>query len=313
MNYTATTSPKAAKKGICGTCLRSINLTRAGLIRGHGPRCPGSGFPPRVEAYNYTTKPAAESTTVNNSKSTSPVSATAAIPPEQLLQQHRAPTLNHVPTGARAAARDCLAVILAASQADPEDQAAWFKLNFFAIFCFAKRAKLEEENASLAQLVRNRIAFFTASNTEDILSSLASRQNFRRESRFFREKPDKAYAEEQVRKLVSFKLSEGDVKGAARLASSSQRLTPFSPETTAALQELHPPEPSDIRPLTEPLPATEFRHRLAWSHLKRAIISFAPTSAAGPDGLRPTHLRELCGNLDAADFPFHVRLLEFSN
>src|SRR5208282_1509507 len=36
----------ARRYGQCTRCLRAISLTTAGLLRAHGPKCPGSGQPP---------------------------------------------------------------------------------------------------------------------------------------------------------------------------------------------------------------------------------------------------------------------------
>ena len=92
---------------------------------------------------------------------------------------------------------------------------------------------------------------------------------------------------------VSAKLEEGDFKGAVRLASSDDTLAPMNDATFQALQEKHsPPHPdTSIPSITELQP----QHTIivAVEKVARAIQSFPTSSAGGPDGLRPQHLKDM--------------------
>ena len=99
--------------------------------------------------------------------------------------------------------------------------------------------------------------------------------------------------EDALRRRVNIKFMEGDIRGAVREVCSSNGLAPFSPETLTALQEKHPPAPAN---LNLPLPPEEGIHQprtASRRDISKAINSFKPGSAAGPDGLRPGHLKQL--------------------
>jgi len=90
-------------------------------------------------------------------------------------------------------------------------------------------------------------------------------------------------------KLVVRKVSEGDIRGAIRVLSSSDTLSSFTIDTRDALQKKHPPGshlsiPSvpNVRPLT-----------VTSEQVSRSISRFNQGSASGPDGLSPRHLKEL--------------------
>ena len=85
------------------------------------------------------------------------------------------------------------------------------------------------------------------------------------------------------------KLADGDVTGAVRWLSSDASLAPCNLETHSALCNKHPPSPSDLN--LPPAP----EGTLEPLTLSREVIekAFNPSSAAGPDRLRPQHLKEL--------------------
>ena len=96
---------------------------------------------------------------------------------------------------------------------------------------------------------------------------------------------------------VESKLSEGDIKGAARLLFSSDVVAPYSPETLAALESKHPaprddlsfPDPPDH---PDPLVRDSF-FQISAPLLIAAVSSFRSGSAGGLDGLTPQHLKDL--------------------
>jgi hypothetical protein len=90
---------------------------------------------------------------------------------------------------------------------------------------------------------------------------------------------------------VSNKLEEGDFKGAARIASSDESFAAVNEATLKKLREKHPPAYTDsVYPQFQVPQATV---EITPSVIKRAIYSFPTGSAAGPDGLRPQHLKDL--------------------
>ena len=102
-------------------------------------------------------------------------------------------------------------------------------------------------------------------------------------------------------KRVTSKLEEGDFRGAVRLASSDDRLAPFTQPTFEALQAKHPPpHPDTIIP--QP-PSSQSSLQIEPSAVTHAIRSFPAGSAGGPDLLRPQHLKDLlqvAGDEDSA-------------
>ena len=94
---------------------------------------------------------------------------------------------------------------------------------------------------------------------------------------------------------VSAKLEEGDFCGAIWLVCSEDSIAPQSEEVYTALKQIHlaphpttciPPGIDDDEYL--PMGATE-------DEIAKAIYSFPSSSAGGPDGLRPRHLKDLTG------------------
>ena len=105
---------------------------------------------------------------------------------------------------------------------------------------------------------------------------------------------------------VSSKIEEGDIRGAVRIASSSDTLAPYDDVTVAALHQLHPSRnylfDQDIsltgrtstgtisEPDHSPLPL-----KVSSSDIVDAIKSFPAGSSCGLDGLKPQHLKDMTG------------------
>lgn len=93
-------------------------------------------------------------------------------------------------------------------------------------------------------------------------------------------------------KSIENKISDGDLKGAARLLFSNDVLSPDNPNTLAALLTKHPPAPSTPY-FFDPPTAIESCLQIKNTDVFNAIISFKTGSAAGLDGLSPQHLKDL--------------------
>ena len=90
---------------------------------------------------------------------------------------------------------------------------------------------------------------------------------------------------------VAAKFVHGDVGGAVRVLASAEGLAPYNSDTLAALREKHPPAPGD---LALPSPPEDLGNpAISEEEVRRALNSFRPGSAGGPDGIRPGHLRSL--------------------
>ena len=112
-----------------------------------------------------------------------------------------------------------------------------------------------------------------------------------------------------VAAMASAKLEDGDVKGAVRLLCSDDKLAVPDHSTLAALSRLHPAAPADRRPtpstVVPPL-------QVLPDMVRKAIQSFPNGSAAGPDGLRPQHLKDLVVGA-ADDNPLLVAIVDLVN
>ena len=110
----------------------------------------------------------------------------------------------------------------------------------------------------------------------------------------YRRRPhcNSAFKPTELRKIVSAKLSDLDIRGAVRLLSSDAKLLSSTPETLEKLKTKHPePHPDTVLPpppeeLGDPLICTR-------EEVQQAIKSFRNGSGGGPDGLLPQHLKDL--------------------
>ena len=101
-----------------------------------------------------------------------------------------------------------------------------------------------------------------------------------------------------VAKAISAKLSDGDIRGAVRIASSDNSLLGPSAETIAKLREKHPRAPADASFPDAPSVESHSGIVLEPPALMTALNTFPNGSSGGCDGLRPQHLKDLvsCSN-----------------
>jgi len=88
---------------------------------------------------------------------------------------------------------------------------------------------------------------------------------------------------------VAGKLEDGNLKAAIRILVSDKTYAAPSADGLAKLLLKHPPATVDADTL--PVPQSDSGLSVAESDVRKAIMSFPAGSCAGPDGLRPQHLK----------------------
>lgn len=193
----------------------------------------------------------------------------------------RQSVLARVPKGAVICVADALQRLLDHAMRE-RSHLTWVRL---LSFCYwgLRRPDDDEgagQNCSLATRVKSQVSAFMEN------AALPAPTNNRK----VRVKKSK---EIQLKKCVSAKLCDGDVRGALRLLTSEEDQAPQNDQTYALLASKHPPMPDD---LSLPPPADDDLAdpvQVGEDEVRKALSSFRPGSAGGPDGLRPCHLKAL--------------------
>lgn len=89
---------------------------------------------------------------------------------------------------------------------------------------------------------------------------------------------------------AALKLAEGDISGAARVLSSTDKFA-VGPDVLAKMLEKHPSAPDNLE--YPSAPENTICALTTRAAVLEAVRSFPNSSAAGPDGLRPRHLKDL--------------------
>ena len=102
---------------------------------------------------------------------------------------------------------------------------------------------------------------------------------------------------QNICKIASSKLSNGDIRGAIRMLSSGNSILPFSNDTLKSLQSKHPEKPVDLDLPDGPSNTDRnFCTFISRADLRKCILSFKNGSGAGHDGILPDHLKDLTSN-----------------
>ncbi|XP_061706402.1 uncharacterized protein LOC133525602 [Cydia pomonella] len=110
-----------------------------------------------------------------------------------------------------------------------------------------------------------------------------------------------------ILRTIESKVYEGDLRGAVRILMSDDGIAPPNPETLATLVSKHPAPSRQLTFPPEPdksCPALSVKPE----EVSQALGSFNNSSAAGLDGIRPSHLKELTSGSAGENGP---RLLEY--
>ena len=86
-------------------------------------------------------------------------------------------------------------------------------------------------------------------------------------------------------------MEDGNLKAAIRILVSDEAYAAPSMEGLAKLRLKHPPATVDAS--TMPVPHSDSGLSVGEPDVRKAIMSFPAGSSAGPDGLRPQHLKDL--------------------
>jgi hypothetical protein len=270
-------SQDAGDKAPCSVCGKFYKVNLAGGLNKHGygrnqPGCQGSFLPPRrVVTTGGPSTDLPPSQDSNHSQT---------VPPAFTIVQPPRPVIPRIPKGARQRAASEFEHRLRAVIAASDDLALWG-----ALFDFA---------ATLAQPVRGGIKH---NLTSQIIRQIEGKANQRQDLHKNPAVSLKAKAprnpvseEDHIIRRASGKMQEGDVRGAVRHLTSTERLAPLTEATIAALKTKHPAAPLDRR-TPPPLPGRSMV--VTDSDIRAAIRGFGPGSAGGRDGLRPQHLKDM--------------------
>ena len=89
------------------------------------------------------------------------------------------------------------------------------------------------------------------------------------------------------------KFQDGDISGAVRLLASEDTIAPANEETLAALKLKHPSPPLDL--VFPDVTLAPGGLEITIEEVSKALQSFSAGSGAGPDGMRPQHLKDQAG------------------
>lgn len=216
-----------------------------------------------------------------------------ALSPDQILNnlilkwKSKVHIISRIPKGARNNVAEALNTLLREALEHTNLQ-SWSKLIGFSFAALRKPAKSKKDNPlqpSLATQIKNQ------TNTYMRTAVIPEVINIKKpQSKKFNTTELKA---RQLKRRVSAKFAEGDVRGAVRITASNLDLADFSEDTLNKLREKHPPSPPDINLPEVPENNIHTPFICTKEEIKNAIRSFAPGSAAGPDGIRPGHLKDL--------------------
>jgi len=260
--------------GTCSICFATRQLhLRDGTIHRHGPRhdpCPGSNKPPLPASSSSVNTPFQSSSADVNTEQPSRSSAIWSPTDISLIK--------HIPKSARPSCATHLASLLRKVVSSPDSVTNWLDIfNWGNVVLHPP--KRGGKRHRLSTTVKHRIATFTAgrSVTDSVGYTHAGQQQVNSTA--------------TVSQAVSAKLEDGNVRAAIRILMSDDSPAVPSPESFNALSEKHPAASSNLTEL--PAPRTDQCLSVDESEVRRAVLSFPAGSAAGPDGLRPQHIRDM--------------------
>lgn len=179
------------------------------------------------------------------------------------------PVLKHIPKGARAAAADKLRHLIEQC-IETNGHTEWYQLLSFSFTSLRIPSKLDPR--SLTSKVKENIHNPSPDNNSG--------------------EPPLRPGAPSISNLVESKVHDGDLRGAVRLLTSECSIAPASEETLISLRSKHPSPSRYLDFPPEPNLDSPFL-TVSVADVQEALSSFHNGSAAGLDGLRPEHIKEL--------------------
>ena len=262
----------------CAVCGRVLTLTKAGLVRTHGPvanRCPGSRTPPDASGDSPTPTEDVQVSRLTTQRE-------EACSQRPLLKPWVKP-IRRIPRASREPAAKKLASVIEAVVANPASVPAWDRLLHFSSRCLWAPTR-GGRRWNLARAINDQIR----TESDPVPSPSPEYPHSHRKHRKVRDPLESLAA------LVASKLEEGDFKGAVRLACSEDSVASMNDSTLDALRRKHPPPHPDSQ-MPSPPGEPSCYPTISEEAVILAIRSFPKGSAGGPDGLLPQHLKDMTG------------------
>ena len=295
-----------SKKGVCSVCKFAFSLTKAGKLYPHGGRvkdkkCEGTGKFPFIPDSQLRI-PTISHDFVTSSQQAQALVDQSSTDPLQLTKLWDSlslgiTTINHIPKGARQCCRESLAVVLERVARSPNDPLPWADLLAFAPMVLYKPSR-GVGLGNLTKTIKARATSFTG--ISDSMDHLSSHRSFRKQKD----------PEGDLAKLVSAKIESGNFSAAVRIACSDEVLAPVSAETIASLTAKHPVAASDRRSFPDLVTDSLV---ISNSGVIKSVNSFPNGSAAGLDGLKPQHLKDLLGLAPSSDDTLLLAIVKVAN
>ena len=202
-----------------------------------------------------------------------------------LLRRCRSSLLRHIPKGSRYLfAKSFASTIEKALLVNDYD--SWTRFIIFPTVCLRSPIHNGKRHCkSLSTLINKQISFFeNTADTNTLIKSIDPTSSLPKSASSKR-------SSQQLRKSVSDKLNDGDVRGAVRLVASDASLAPYSQDILAELLEKHPQRPPDRRAFPDSSGCSNLR-AITTDEVALSIKSFPLGSSGGITRLRPQHLKE---------------------
>ena len=272
--------------GECSVChaVRQLHNSN-GTVHRHGPRnnpCPGSDKPP-LAVRPYASPTASQQSSTPSAASSQqthvsvPTSSTPGVNPAiaggfshpQLARR----CIKHIPKSARPACAQRYAELLRRCTSNPYNLHEWEELLNFGRDVLAQPTRGGKRH-NLGSIIKKR--------TVEPCTTQYEMGNHKT-------KPTDAAT--LLANAVSAKIEDGNIRAAIRIMCSEDKPAPTTDSVYTQLVDKHPAPPSDRGSVPDPHPTEAVQ--MSEEEVIRAVRSFPPGSAGGPDGVRPQHILEM--------------------
>lgn len=250
----------------CPACKGNFKTTSNGSLRTHGPlnsRCKGSQQKPLVvnEAVNVQTN---KTSSIGESKGND----------QDQLFGHIA-TVRWIPRTLIALASSSFAEILEKVCDSPNNENCWRNLLRWAQSRLASpTTKNKQSRSDRCRALREQLTSKTPQIPE-------SRTDVRETHNY----------EGRLATAVRRRVDTGDIQGAVRILANDGKMVEPNEQATTELRAKHPEGSKELKFTHQTGPPIQFTDK----QLKEALEGLPVAGAPGPDGLRPSHLKQLCG------------------